>query len=61
MAGLFQVPSVAARSSVARTGSKHARMRDESRRPIHKGKSERVFDAQVKRGREIGDREGDGE
>ena len=61
MAGLFQVPSVAARSSVARTRSKHARITDESRRPIHKGKSERVFDAQVKRGREIRDREGDGE
>ena len=40
------------RSSVARTRSKQARIRDESRRPIHKGKSERVFDAQVKRGRE---------
>ena len=61
MAGLFQVPSVAAAPLVGCQNQEQARITDESRRPIHKGKSERVFDAQVKRGREIRDREGDGE
>ena len=56
------IPGAIGRRSLVRCqNQEQARMRDESRRPIHKGKSERVFDAQVKRGREIRDREGDGE
>ena len=53
--------AIGRRSLVGCQNQEQARITDESRRPIHKGKSERVFDAQVKRGREIGDREGDGE
>ena len=53
--------AIGRRSLVGCQNREQARITDESRRPIHKGKSERVFDAQVKRGREIGDREGDGE
>ena len=53
--------AIGRRSLVGCQNQEQARIRDESRRPIHKGKSERVFDAQVKRGREIGDLEGDGE
>ena len=57
------IPGAIGRRSLVRCqNQEQARIiTDESRRPIHKGKSERVFDAQVKRGREIGDREGDGE
>ena len=53
--------AIGRRSLVGCQNQEQARITDESRRPIHKGKSERVFDAQVKRGREIGDREGEGE
>ena len=55
------IPGAIGRRSSVGQNQEQARITDKSRRPIHRGKSERVFDAQVKRGREIGDLEGDGE